>query len=89
MKAAGVWNEAAGVTYEDMQNALKVVKFEIPKELNIVVEIDHRDHLAELLWKRKWKMLVAAEGSGGFVTTDDPVCLRWADSGRTSRSRGG
>jgi Protein of unknown function (DUF4238) len=23
--------------------------------------------------------VVAAEGSGGFVTTDDPVCLRWTD----------
>ena len=79
MKAAGVWNEEAGVTYEDMRDALKGAKFEIPKELNIAVEIDHHDHLTELLWNRKWKMLVAAEGSGGFVTTDDPVCLRWAD----------
>ena len=79
MKAAGVWNEDAGVTFDDMQEAMKDAKFEIPKELNIAAEIDHHDHLTELLWKRKWQMLVAAEGSGGFVTSDDPVCLRWAD----------
>ena len=76
---AGVWNEAAGFTFEDMQDAIKDVKVGIPKELNIVIEIDHHDHLTELLWNRKWQMLVAAEGSGGFVTTDDPVLLRWTD----------
>ena len=38
---AGVWNETAGVTFEDMQAALKDAKFPIPKELNMIVEIDH------------------------------------------------
>jgi hypothetical protein len=28
---------------------------------------------------RKWQMLVAGEDSGGFVTSDHPVCLRWTD----------
>jgi Protein of unknown function (DUF4238) len=79
LKAAGVWNEAAGVTFEDMQNALKDAKFKLPKELSIALEIDQHDPLTELLWNRKWQMLVAAEGTGGFVTTDDPVCLRWSD----------
>jgi hypothetical protein len=79
LKAAGVWNEAAGVTFEDMQEALKNAKPKIPKELNIAIEIDLHDHLTELLWNRKWQVVVAADGSGGFVTTDDPACLRWTD----------
>jgi hypothetical protein len=79
LKAAGVWNEDAGITFEDMQEVIKDAKFEIPKEFRIAIEINLHDHLTELLWNRKWQILVAAEGSGGFVTTDDPVCLRWAN----------
>jgi Protein of unknown function (DUF4238) len=29
--------------------------------------------------KKTRQMLVAADDTGGFVTTDDPVCLRWSD----------
>jgi hypothetical protein len=79
MKAAGIWEEAAGVTFEDMQGMLKDAKFPMPKMLNMIVEIDQHDHLTELLWNRKWQIVCAQEGTGGFVTTDDPVCLRWTD----------
>lgn len=79
MKESGIWNGAAGVTFEEMQEALNNTNFPIPKELNMIVEIDHHDHLTELLWNRKWQVVVAKEGTGGFVTTDDPVCLRWTD----------
>jgi Protein of unknown function (DUF4238) len=79
LKAAGVWNEAAGVTFEDVQEALKNASPKLPKELNIAIEIHYHDHLTELLWNRKWQLVVAADGSGGFVITDDPVCLRWTD----------
>jgi len=79
MKAADVWDEGAGVTFEDMQSEMKGAKFDPPKEFNIAVEIDQHDHVAELLSKRKWQLMKAVDGSGGFVTTDDPVCLRWAD----------
>lgn len=79
MKADGVWDEKAGVTFEDMQQAVKSLKVDAPKELSIAIEIDQHDRLAELLWKRKWQLLKAADSSGGFVTTDDPVCLRWSD----------
>lgn len=37
MKAAGVWNEDAGVTFEDMQSEMKAAKFDPPKEFNIAV----------------------------------------------------
>ncbi len=78
MKADGAWNEKAAVTFEDMQAPPEEI-FETSKEEMIIAEIDHHDHLTEQLWNRKWQMLVAADDSGGFVTTDDPVCLRWSD----------
>jgi hypothetical protein len=28
---------------------------------------------------RKWQIVVASDDSGGFVTSDHPICLRWCD----------
>ncbi|WP_027530107.1 DUF4238 domain-containing protein [Bradyrhizobium sp. WSM3983] len=50
-----------------------------PKEFNILVELQWHDPLVKLYDGRKWQMLVADDDSGGFVTSDHPVCLRWAD----------
>jgi hypothetical protein len=74
-KAAGSWNDA--ITFEDVQGMLADASFPLPKELGIVAEIDQHDHLTEILWNRKWQIVTAKDGT--FVTTDEPVCLRWTD----------
>jgi hypothetical protein len=51
----------------------------VPNEYNVAIEIDQHDQLLQHLCNRKWQLLVANEGSGGFVTTDVPVCITWAD----------
>ena len=43
------------------------------------MELQSHDHLVKLYDGRKWQMLLASDDSGGFVTSDHPVCLRWAD----------
>jgi hypothetical protein len=50
-----------------------------PQEFNILIELQFHDHLVKLYDNRKWQMLIASDDSGGFVTSDHPVCLRWAD----------
>lgn len=50
-----------------------------PKEFNILVELRSHDHLVRLFDDRRRRLLVAGDNSGGFVTSDHPVCLRWAD----------
>jgi Protein of unknown function (DUF4238) len=50
-----------------------------PREFNILAELQWHDPLAKLYEGRKWQMLVAADDSGGYVTSDHPVCLRWMD----------
>jgi Protein of unknown function (DUF4238) len=50
-----------------------------PREFNVLVELQSHDPLVKLYEGRKWQMLVAADDSGGFVTSDHPVCLRWMD----------
>lgn len=78
MKADGAWIEKTAPTFDEMQTP-PAEAFETSKEEIMIAEIDHHDRLTEQLWNRKWRMFVAAEDSGGFVTTDDPVCLRWSD----------
>jgi hypothetical protein len=77
MKAKGFWKEE--LTFEEMIAGVKEEDFAASKEEIIMAEIDQHDPLTERLWHRKWQMVIAPEESGGFVTTDDPVCLRWSD----------
>jgi hypothetical protein len=81
MKAAGRWDENSKVSYEDIKSMITERRhtIEVAKEFNIAMEIEQHKPLLEHLGKRKWQMLVANKGSGGFVTTDVPVCLRWSD----------
>lgn len=81
MKAAGKWDDSSNISYEDMKEFIEErrYKIEVKKEFNIATEIAQHDALLQHLGDRKWQMLVAKEGSGGFVTTDVPVCIRWSD----------
>jgi hypothetical protein len=74
-----------GATVAELQKNLQDESFPIPKELIMAFEIDMHDPVTERLWHRKWQIVIANEGAGGFVTTDDPVCLRWTDG----KGRGG
>jgi hypothetical protein len=81
MKKDGVWDESVNLTYEDMQKFMREgnYKIRVAKEFNIAMEIEQHENLVQHLGARNWQILVAREGSGGFVTTDVPVCLRWSD----------
>ncbi|MCW2358842.1 MULTISPECIES: DUF4238 domain-containing protein [Bradyrhizobium] len=82
MKADGAWDDSTNVTFEDMQKFIKArnYKIEVAKEFNIGVEIEQHERLLEHISARKWQIVKAKDGSGGFVTTDVPICLRWSDN---------
>lgn len=50
-----------------------------PKDFNIMIEAKFHDPLVQMYEGRKWQILAATDDSGGFVTSDHPVCLRWCD----------
>jgi Protein of unknown function (DUF4238) len=81
MKAAGIGDDSSSVPYEEMKKFIKErrYKIEVRNELNVSLEIDEHDSLLQYLSARRWQILVANEGSGGFVTTDVPVCITWLD----------
>lgn len=83
MKEDGVWDDSINVTFEDMQQFVKKRDYTISvaKEFNIGVEIEQHANLVQHIAARKWQMVVPKKGSGGFVTSDVPVCLCWSDSG--------
>ena len=68
---------AAGTTVADIQKVLQDERFPMPKPLIMAFEIDMHDAVTKKLWSRKWQIVEAKEGT--FVTTDDPICLRWKD----------
>lgn len=81
MKKDGVWDESSNVTYADMKKFIdeRNYKIEVAPEFNIKTEIEQHANLVEHISARKWQMVAAKLGSGGFITTDVPVCLRWSD----------
>lgn len=69
------------VTYEDARDA--VLNGDIvagaAKEVLIQQEIELWPQILPLLHARKWTLLIAPPGSGGFATSDRPFSLRWND----------
>lgn len=67
------------LTIEEVRNGLAEMDLTPSRESIIAAEIDQHDPAAERLWNKKWQLMIASDDSGGFVTTDDPVTIRWTD----------
>jgi hypothetical protein len=78
MKAEGT---TVKESYEEMKDIVKSSpgRFKASQEFNIMMELHLHDHLVRSHDGRRWQILVASADSGGFVTSDHPVCLRWSD----------
>lgn len=78
--AAGVL-DGEPVTYEDAREAVLNgdVVAGAAKEVLIQQEIELWPKILPLLHARKWTLLVAPSGSGGFATSDRPFSLGWSD----------
>lgn len=81
-KEAGVLNSGGDVTYEQARNFVerREFKVDVPTTRHVALEMQSIDTVLPLLVERKWILLIAPTNSGGFVTTDHPVVLQWADA---------
>lgn len=73
--------EPASEAYEEAKERVKrnPGRFKASQEFNVMNELRFHDVYVQRYEERKWQMLVAGDGPGGFVTSDHPVCLRWSD----------
>jgi hypothetical protein len=77
MKAAGKWPAAKPADFEGHKKYVEENKdtlkphqnFTLEQELNVLPEI------YPYFDARRWRILKAKDGTGGFVTTDHPVCV--------------
>jgi len=49
------------------------------RQRHIALELSGFDNLLPFLFGRKWTLLKAQPDTGGFITSDHPVCLMWTD----------
>jgi hypothetical protein len=87
-KEAGHTFPDSAVDYQAMRDFVRDGAFtiEVPNEHQLATEIDGIDHILPLLVERRWVLLVAPEGSGGFITSDHPVCLMWSNPDARAKS---
>lgn len=80
MKADGAWKDGDETDYDTLKKMVdeKQFKFRLAKEFQVGLEIDHFDGMLPYFDARRWRIMKAKPNTGGFVTTDHPVCLRWS-----------
>lgn len=80
-KAEGYISKDADTDYAKMRKFVTEEKYrvEVRTEHHIALEMKGLDAILPYLFKRKWALLKCSDNSGGFVTSDHPVCLMWSD----------
>jgi hypothetical protein len=76
-QAAGYMSKDADTDYTKLRKFLKEEQYKIRvgTESHIRNELEAHEAILPYLFKRKWALLKCESNSGGFVTSDHPVCL--------------
>jgi hypothetical protein len=90
MRAAGYLTHEPDADYDKIRKLVVEDGFhiQVPTGRHIAQELEAFDAILPYLFERKWSLLKATRDSGGFVTSDHPVCLMWADPKRRSLFHG-
>jgi Protein of unknown function (DUF4238)/Ribosomal protein L7/L12 dimerisation domain len=77
LKAAGQWPEGAPVDFEGHKKFVDENKNKLKPHQNVTLEMELGaiERMYPYFDARKWRILKAKDDSGGFVTTDHPVCV--------------
>jgi Protein of unknown function (DUF4238) len=78
IKAAGIWPENEPSDFEGYKKFVEdnIDKVKAHQNFSLEMELESMERLYWYFDARKWRIVKAKEGSGGFVTTDHPVCIR-------------
>jgi hypothetical protein len=88
-KRQGALPEGFDVSYEEMKQAFEGGGFKLVLSNNDLIshELQLLDHCLPLLFRRRWRLMRAPEGSGGFITSDRPFFLTWSDPAMRGSNR--
>jgi hypothetical protein len=77
LKAAGQWPEGAPIDFEGHKKFVEENKHKLKPHHNFTLEkeLGAIESMYPYFDARKWRILKAKDDSGGFVTTDHPVCV--------------
>jgi hypothetical protein len=80
---AGYVNPGGSATYQDVRDAVaQGFRIELPPEYHTDIELGVYDKLLDTFFRRRWVVLRAPRDSGGFITSDHPLCLTWSEQSR-------
>jgi hypothetical protein len=77
LKAAGQWPDGSPVDFEGHKKFVEENKHKLKPHQNFTLEMElgAAERMYPYFDARKWQILKARNDSGGFVTTDHPVCV--------------
>jgi hypothetical protein len=89
-QAAGYLRKDADINYAKVRKMVvdDGYRIEVSTEEHIGKEISSLDTILPYIFNRKWALLKCQDNSGGFVTSDHPVCLMWSDPEQRAHSVG-
>jgi hypothetical protein len=79
-KKLNLSEDQEAVTYEEMKAFVerKDYTVSVPTETHIQLEAGTFEKVLQTMFERKWVLLKAPKTSGGFITSDHPVCLTYS-----------
>lgn len=71
------------ITYEQAKKFVDDDEYDVStnREYHIGMEFEVFDEILPIYFQRKWMLCRAADNTGGFITSDQPVCLAWSKPG--------
>jgi hypothetical protein len=81
MRAAGYRGGDDSATYEEIRDYVTRDEYDVRfgRERFIREELKLLESIPQLVARRRWLIVVAAPGSGGFITCDHPASPAWSD----------
>ena len=76
---AGALSADDKLSYDEMRKFIDQDRYtiEVPTTQHVELEFELVDTILPLLGARRWRILRAGTGTGGFITSDHPVVLQW------------
>ncbi len=89
-REAGFLRDTKNISYEEMRDFVKKKEYriELDTQFHIATEMKSFGAVLQTLFNRKWVTFTPPKESGGFITSDHPVCLMFSDPSMRGKFHG-